>query len=218
MADNTLTEAMNKHRGGIGRVASGSLNLISGACSHALRGGCASRCVLVLYIYAEVVRGRVFMKFRGLLFIIGLLGGSVVYAGEAGDAGMQLAQRSVCMSCHQVDAKRVGPSMRDIALRYAGNDGAADYLATRIREGSRGLWGAIPMPAQRHIDPATALLLGEWIVSLAPETDVTGDDAPPAEDAPATQADASGAVPASANSGHQAANPESPEPEGIASP
>ncbi|SRR5690554_55382 len=119
------------------------------------------------------------MKVRGLL-----VSGLLMWAGiaHANDAGVALAQRSVCLACHQVDTKRVGPSFRDIALRYAGNEGAAEYLARSIRDGSRGLWGAIPMPAQRHVDPATALLLGEWILSLAPDaqkadqTSVTGAD------------------------------------------
>ena len=105
------------------------------------------------------------MKFRGLA-VVGMLFWCI--AAQASDAGVALAQRSVCLACHQVNEKRVGPSFRDIALRYAGNEAAAAYLARSIREGSRGLWGAIPMPAQRHVDPATALLLGEWIVSLAP--------------------------------------------------
>src|SRR5690554_4653179 len=121
------------------------------------------------------------MKYRGLA-VVGMLVWSA--AAQAADAGVALAQRSVCLACHQVDAKRVGPSFRSIALRYAGNDAAAEYLARTIRSGSRGLWGAIPMPAQSHVDPATALLLGEWILSLAPES----DRAKSGRDTPATAA------------------------------
>jgi len=106
------------------------------------------------------------MKFRGLMMIAGLLWSGTA---SAADAGQALAQRNVCLACHQVDAKRVGPSFRDIALRYSGNEAAAEYLARTIRDGSRGLWGAIPMPAQRHVDPATALQLAEWIMTLAPQ-------------------------------------------------
>lgn len=110
------------------------------------------------------------MNYRGLA-VFGLMFCSF---GAYADAGLDLAQRSVCMACHQVEAKRVGPSFRDIASRYASNDKAAEYLSHSIREGSRGLWGAIPMPAQRHVDPATALLLGQWIMSLAPR-ELPGD-------------------------------------------
>lgn len=109
------------------------------------------------------------MKYRGLLILGAWL---CAASAHAGDPGLALAQRSVCMACHQVDIKRVGPSFRDIALRYATNEGAVSYLTRSIREGSRGLWGAIPMPAQRHVDPATAILLAEWIVSLAPRTEM----------------------------------------------
>lgn len=128
------------------------------------------------------------MKSRGLLFAAAILAGS---SACASNAGQELAQRSVCLACHQVDAKRVGPSFRAIALRYAGNEAATEYLARSIRDGSRGLWGAIPMPAQRHVDPATALLLAEWVLSLAPESKnaieaPAGDTPPNADEASAT--------------------------------
>ena len=97
------------------------------------------------------------MNIRRLVVVsLGLLCWGSVHAEDPGKA---LAQRSVCLACHQVDTKRVGPSFRDIGLRYADNPAAAEYLARTIRDGSRGLWGAVPMPAQRHVDPATALLL-----------------------------------------------------------
>lgn len=104
------------------------------------------------------------MKFPGLIVVALFLAG----AAHAGDTGQALAQKNVCLSCHQVDVKRVGPSFRDIGIRYAGSEGAVDYLANTIRDGSRRKWGAIPMPAQRHVDAASAVQLAEWILSLAP--------------------------------------------------
>lgn len=121
-----------------------------------------------------MIAGCTDMKFRGLIAVM-LLGCGIA---NADDPGMELAQRSVCLACHQVDTKRVGPSFRDIALRYAGTEAAAEYLARTIRDGSRGLWGAIPMPAQRQLDPATALLLAEWIISLAPGKEGVADSSP----------------------------------------
>ena len=122
------------------------------------------------------------MKLRSLLFAC------LVWCGTANadDAGRELAQRSVCLACHQVDTKRVGPSFRDIALRYAGMEAAVQHLSRSIREGSRGLWGAIPMPAQRHVDAATAVELAEWILTLAPEAPGVQEkpEAPEAREAP----------------------------------
>lgn len=120
------------------------------------------------------------MMFRGLL-VAGLLSCGTA---NAGDVGQALAKRSVCLACHQVDTKRVGPSFRDIGVRYASNEQAKEYLAERIRGGSRGLWGAIPMPAQRQVDTETALKLAEWILSLAPSTEVPGSLDSPAAGAP----------------------------------
>jgi Cytochrome c551/c552 len=150
------------------------------------------------------------MWLRSLL-IAGLLGCGTAHAADAGRA---LAQRSVCLGCHQVDVKRVGPSFRDIALRYGSMDTAVEYLARAIREGSRGLWGAIPMPAQRHLDPATATQLAAWIVSLAPDTgqvDPSGAAAERPEAAAAAQdaaKDVSGEGAAAADHGHSTTDSE----------
>ena len=56
------------------------------------------------------------------------------------------------MACHQVEAKRVGPPLKSVAERYAGQgDAMVDYLAGKIRGGGRGAWGAVPMPAQTQV-------------------------------------------------------------------
>lgn len=85
--------------------------------------------------------------------------------------GLALARSSVCMGCHKVDGRMVGPPLREVAARYRvteDRDGAAQYLAQAIREGGRGRWGAIPMPAQPQVSATEAQQLAEWILSLEP--------------------------------------------------
>jgi len=79
-----------------------------------------------------------------------------------------LLRNKVCLGCHQVDARRVGPPFRAIAERYAGHDGAADYLAQSIRNGGRLRWGKVPMAAQPHVSRDEAQQIAQWILDLAP--------------------------------------------------
>jgi cytochrome c len=52
------------------------------------------------------------------------------------------------MACHKADAKLIGPSFKDIAGKYAGQDGVVDKLAATVKAGSPGgNWGSVPMPA-----------------------------------------------------------------------
>ena len=88
---------------------------------------------------------------------------SVLAQGE----GLEVARTRNCLACHQVDQRRVGPSFTLIAERFAGQDGAQEYLAGAIRHGGRGRWGAVPMPAQPQVAPADAELIAAWILSLA---------------------------------------------------
>lgn len=50
-----------------------------------------------------------------------------------------------CMACHTKDKKLLGPSFKDIAVKYKGQDAAAK-LAEKVRKGGSGVYGPIPMP------------------------------------------------------------------------
>jgi cytochrome c len=84
------------------------------------------------------------------------------------DTGFALAKSKTCLGCHQIDAKRVGPAFQQIAQRHADTQGNLDYLASAIRQGGRGRWGAVPMPAQTQVSESESRLLAQWILSLKP--------------------------------------------------
>jgi len=108
----------------------------------------------------------------GVLFW--LFSGPVLATSDASisfDQGKALAKKNVCLGCHQVDAKRVGPGFTQVAERYRGQPGAAAYLVQIIHKGGRGKWGAIPMPAQNQVSDGQAKALAQWILALEPESD-----------------------------------------------
>lgn len=88
-----------------------------------------------------------------------------------------------CVACHHEREQIVGPAFFDIALRHFGEDreAAAEVLAARIREGSAGLWGETPMPANPQLDHEQALGLAREILAMsvdvkapAPEAEAEG--------------------------------------------
>jgi cytochrome c len=80
-------------------------------------------------------------------------------------ASPELAAKSKCMTCHQVDKKALGPSFKDIAAKYKGNSAAEATLVDSMLKGAKGKWGKIPMPPQK-IAPADAQKLTKWILTL----------------------------------------------------
>jgi cytochrome c len=80
--------------------------------------------------------------------------------------GLMLAQKQNCMSCHSVNRAFMGPSLRDVAARYEGRPDAATYLAHKIIDGSTGVWGQVPMPANTQLTPDQAATLAGWILTL----------------------------------------------------
>ena len=91
---------------------------------------------------------------------------TVSHADE--DVDMALAKAKQCLACHQVDARRVGPSFRLIAERYGVADGAVEYLSQSIRNGGKGRWGALTMPRQPQVSEEEAVQLAQWILKQAP--------------------------------------------------
>lgn len=67
------------------------------------------------------------------------LGSGVAFAD--GEAAMNKAG---CMACHAKDKKLVGPSFKDIAAKYKGQDVTAK-LFDKVRKGGSGVFGPIPM-------------------------------------------------------------------------
>jgi cytochrome c len=86
-------------------------------------------------------------------------------AGVA-SADQALAQKSACMSCHQVDKKVVGPSFKDVAKKYKGDAKASDALVGVIKKGGKGNWGTVPMPPHPQVSDADAKKLADWVLSL----------------------------------------------------
>ena len=79
--------------------------------------------------------------------------------------GEALFKSKPCAACHSIDAKVVGPAFKDVAAKYAGQEGAADLLAGHIKNGSQGVWGPIPMPPNA-VSEEEAKTLAEWILTL----------------------------------------------------
>jgi glucose/arabinose dehydrogenase/cytochrome c551/c552 len=71
-----------------------------------------------------------------------------------------------CKSCHSPAAKSVGPSLKDISLRYKGQDTAAGILARKIITGGSGNWGTYPMPPHANLNEKDAKEIAEYILSL----------------------------------------------------
>jgi len=82
---------------------------------------------------------------------------------DTGPVPMALLQKNGCLACHSVTSKLVGPAYVDVAKKYAGQ---VDYLIGKIRGGSSGVWGDIPMPPQ-VIEQNGLAKIANWLASGA---------------------------------------------------
>ncbi len=87
-------------------------------------------------------------------------------AAAAATPVRDLLQKNVCLACHQVESKAVGPSFREVAARHGARADAKDYLASKIRQGGAGGWGTIPMPPQ-SIAEADLQAIVTWLAAGA---------------------------------------------------
>ena len=69
-------------------------------------------------------------------------------------ADQALATKNGCTACHAADKKLVGPAFQDIAKKYAGDAGAVDKMAAKIKAGGKGAWGPVPTVSYTHLDAA----------------------------------------------------------------
>lgn len=69
---------------------------------------------------------------------------AVLASGAAFADGEAAMNKAGCMACHAKDKKLVGPSFKDIAAKYKGQDVTAK-LFDKVRKGGSGVFGTIPM-------------------------------------------------------------------------
>lgn len=91
--------------------------------------------------------------------VLGLLAACPVMASE------ELAKKHACFACHTLDKKMVGPSYKDVAAKYRSDKEAAKKLALKVKNGSQGVWGTVPMPPNSAVPDADVNTLVKWILS-----------------------------------------------------
>ena len=81
-------------------------------------------------------------------------------------ADYALLVKNNCLACHQVDKRKYGPTLKEVAAKYANDSNAAQKLARKIRAGGSGVWGQDVMPPQPQVSQADALALARYVLSL----------------------------------------------------
>lgn len=96
---------------------------------------------------------------------LALTAAAALAASLPAGADEALAKKYGCFACHAVDRKLVGPSYRDVAAKYAGDSAAAARLAEKVKKGSQGVWGQVPMPPNPSLPDADVQALVKWVLS-----------------------------------------------------
>lgn len=101
------------------------------------------------------------MKLAATVIAVAGLAGAALPAA----ASEALAKKHNCFACHTVDKKMVGPAYKDVAAKYRADKDAPKKLAEKVKKGSQGVWGNIPMPPNTTVPDADVNALVKWILS-----------------------------------------------------
>ena len=81
-------------------------------------------------------------------------------------AMLELADRSRCLTCHDVDETVRGPAWRDVAKRYRGQPDVEERLVKKVYEGGGGAWGDDTMSSNKRAGMDNIRTLVRWILAL----------------------------------------------------
>jgi len=93
------------------------------------------------------------------VLLVGMLAAFPAAASE------ELAKKHACFACHATDKKMVGPSYKDVAAKYRADKAAPAKLAEKVKKGSQGVWGNVPMPPNTAVPDGDISTLVKWILS-----------------------------------------------------
>lgn len=91
-------------------------------------------------------------------------------AQAASTAGEQSPEAMItkygCVACHAKDRKVIGPAFKEVAAKYRDQKDAAALLADKVKNGSVGVWGPIPMPPNAAVPDEDLHKLVEWMLAV----------------------------------------------------
>ncbi len=71
---------------------------------------------------------------RTMLVIVAAAGALAAGVGFA-QSGADVLKSKGCLGCHDTDKKKVGPSLKDIAVKYKDDKGAEAALVAKLKDG-----------------------------------------------------------------------------------
>lgn len=74
--------------------------------------------------------------------------------------------KNLCLTCHKIDEKLVGPPYRDVANKYENTEENVNMLAEKVKKGGVGVWGEVPMPPNDVISMEDARAAVKYILLL----------------------------------------------------
>jgi len=105
------------------------------------------------------------LRFLALILVTG--SAFSVSTANADTSELQLLlQKNNCLACHLIDKRKYGPMLKEVAEKYAGESGAAEKLAAKIKAGGTGVWGEDVMPPQAQVSDAEAQKIAKLVLSL----------------------------------------------------
>ncbi len=78
-----------------------------------------------------------------------------------------LIVQNFCNACHSAETKMLGPAFKEVAAKYKGDAEAAVKLAEKVKKGSSGVWGQVPMPANPGVKDEDLKVILAWVLSLS---------------------------------------------------
>ena len=80
--------------------------------------------------------------------------------------GKALFESSDCKACHSITEKSVGPSLQQIADKYAGEEAAIKVLVDKVIKGGSGVWGDLMMSPHPQLSVDDTEKMIRYILSL----------------------------------------------------
>ena len=83
--------------------------------------------------------------------------------------GKKLIEASDCMACHSKEKKSIGPTYREVSLKYKNDNTALEKLTKKVIAGGSGVWGETAMAGHPALSTADVSEMVQYILNIANE-------------------------------------------------
>jgi cytochrome c len=123
---------------------------------------------IVIMTYSDLIINEAFAQTRSKKTIVKAKKSNATIKPTTAEIeeGKALISKSDCLSCHKLNMRLIGPSYKEVAVKYPASEANYALLTQKVINGGTGVWGQVAMAPHPNLPAADVKKMIKYILTI----------------------------------------------------